>query len=111
MMGVMCPPDSSGPAVLERALISVAVGQEEPFEAAFSQAKEAIATADGFRWLELHRGIERPGVYLLLVGWDSIEAHTTGFRGSDRFLRWRELIGPYFAAPPDVEHYRPVVTR
>ena len=35
-----------------------------------------------------------------------------GFRESDLFVRWRELIGSYFAAPPEVEHYQaPVVTK
>jgi heme-degrading monooxygenase HmoA len=110
MMVPMAPAQSS-PVVLEHALISVGPGQQDRFEAAFGQARAVIAEAEGFRWLELHRGMEQPQTYLLLVGWDSLEAHTTGFRGSDRFLRWRELIGPYFATPPDVQHFRPVVTR
>jgi hypothetical protein len=35
-----------------------------------------------------------------------VEAHTVGFRSSERFQRWRALVGPFFAAPPAVEHYR-----
>lgn len=31
--------------------------------------------------------------------------HTRGFRESELFDRWRELIGPHFASPPEVDHY------
>ncbi|MGZ4613544.1 MAG: antibiotic biosynthesis monooxygenase family protein [Kineosporiaceae bacterium] len=94
--------------IVEHAVITVAPGREREFEAVFAEARLVISAAAGCRWVQLARGVERPSVYVLLVGWDSVEAHVTGFRGSDRFLRWRELIGPYFATPPDVEHLRVV---
>ena len=46
-----------------------------------------------------------PGRYVLLVDWDSVEAHTVGFRESAAFAEWRALIGPFFAKPPCVEHF------
>lgn len=91
--------------IVEHAELAVRAGREEEFEAAFRQAREVISQAGGFHWVELLRGVERPGVYLLLVGWDSVEAHTVGFRESGAFARWRELIGPFFASPPAVEHF------
>jgi heme-degrading monooxygenase HmoA len=98
--------------ILERALLAVQPDSELDFEAAMEQAKEVIAQARGFRSLRLRRGIERHSTYLLLIEWDSVEEHMQGFRESDLFVRWRELIGSYFAAPPEVEHYEaPVVTR
>jgi len=106
----MQTPAIAGP-VLERALITIRPGRESEFEAAFAEAKQVIASADGFGWLELHRGVEAPDVYLLLVCWQALEDHMQGFRESERFTRWRELIGPYFATPPDVQHYTPVVGR
>lgn len=42
---------------------------------------------------------------MLTVEWDSLEAHTVGFRQSPAFAEWRALIGPYFAEPPQVEHF------
>ncbi len=97
--------------VLEHAFVYVAEADAAAFEAAFAEAELVISRSPGFGWLELHRGVERPGVYLLLVAWDSLDDHLVGFRGSDRFTRWRELIGPYFASPPDVEHVVAVVGR
>jgi hypothetical protein len=42
---------------------------------------------------------------VLLVEWDSVEAHLENFRDSERFPAWRARIGPYFANPPLVEHF------
>jgi heme-degrading monooxygenase HmoA len=91
--------------IVEHAELAVTAGREGEFEAAFAEARKVISQARGFHWAELLRGVERPGVYLLLVGWESVEAHNVGFRGSAAFARWRELIGPFFASPPDVEHF------
>lgn len=98
--------------ILEQALFAVTPGSEEEFEAALARATEVIAQAKGFRSLKLLRGVERPSTYLLLNEWETVEDHMVGFRESELFVRWRELIGPYFAATPDVEHFaEPVVTR
>ena len=76
------------------------------------QAKEVVSQAEGFRSLKLLRGIEQPSTYALLIEWDTVEDHMQGFRESDLFVRWRELIGSYFAAAPEVDHYEaPVVTK
>jgi heme-degrading monooxygenase HmoA len=95
--------------ILERAIFAVKSGSEHDFEAAMAQAKEVIAQAKGFHSFRLQRGIEQPSTYLLLIEWDSVEDHMQGFRESELFVRWRELIGTYFAAAPAVEHYNAAV--
>ncbi len=98
--------------ILEQAIFVIDQGSEMEFESAMEQAKEVIAQAAGFRSLTLHRSVERPSTYLLLNEWETVEDHMVGFRESDRFKRWRELIGPFFAADPQVEHFEsPVVAR
>jgi heme-degrading monooxygenase HmoA len=97
--------------VVEHAELTVEEGREEEFREVFAKAREVLAEADGFRWAELLRGEERPGTFLLLVGWDSVDAHTVGFRRSELFPRWRALVGPFFAAPPVVEHFHEVGPR
>jgi heme-degrading monooxygenase HmoA len=98
--------------ILEQAVLTITPGSEGEFEAAIDQAKEVIAKAHGFRSLKLLRGLEQPSTYLLLNEWETLQDHMVGFRESELFLRWRELIGPYFASPPVVEHFgAAVVTR
>jgi heme-degrading monooxygenase HmoA len=91
--------------VLEVALIDVLPGQEEAFAVAYGKGHEALATTPGCRSVRMTRGIESPSSFVLLVEWDSVEAHIENFRNSERFTTWRGLIGQYFAAPPVVEHF------
>ena len=91
--------------IMETATISVVPGREEEFLAALEQAKAVLAAAEGWREIHVHRGIERPSVFLLAIGWETLEDHTVGFRGGELFTQWRGIIGPFFAEPPQVEHW------
>ena len=91
--------------ILESAIMSVAPGREEEFLAALEQAKNVLAEAPGWQDIRVHRGIERPSTFLIEITWATLEDHTEGFRGSDLFVRWRELIGPHFDGTPVVEHF------
>jgi heme-degrading monooxygenase HmoA len=90
--------------VLEYGLIEITPGAEDDFVDAYRRARPILASTPGCRSVRLTRGVESPSRFVLLVEWDSIEAHEQNFRGSSRFTKWRELIGPYFASPPVVEH-------
>jgi heme-degrading monooxygenase HmoA len=94
-----------GSMVLEVALIDVRAGDEEAFASAYGKAHETLAGTPGCRGVRMTRGIESPSRFVLLVEWDSVEAHLENFRGTERFTTWRGLIGPYFAQPPVVEHF------
>ncbi|HCT75425.1 MAG TPA: antibiotic biosynthesis monooxygenase [Micromonosporaceae bacterium] len=91
--------------VLEVALIDIKPGEEEAFAAAYRKGHETLATTPGCRNVRMTQGIESPARFVLLVEWDSVEAHVENFRNSERFVTWRGLIGQYFAAPPVVEHF------
>lgn len=74
------------------------------FEAAVLKAKPVFIADPGCQSMHLERVIEEPGSYRLVVVWDSVEAHTEGFRKSPAFTQWRELAGPFFTEPPQVVH-------
>jgi heme-degrading monooxygenase HmoA len=94
--------------VLEIAEFTVRAGHEDEFAAAYRKAVALIEATEGFRSARMTRGIESPTRFVLLVEWDSVQAHTVGFRQSDRYPGWRELISPYFASDPHVEHFRDI---
>jgi quinol monooxygenase YgiN len=96
--------DEPQSGVLEIAEIDINPGSESQFEQAVAQAAAHFRASHGCRSLTLLRSAEHPSRYRLVVGWDSIEAHTEIFRNSDGFQKWRALAGPHFAAPPRVEH-------
>ncbi|MEP6842383.1 MAG: antibiotic biosynthesis monooxygenase [Pseudolysinimonas sp.] len=95
--------------ITEHAVLSVIPGQEAGFEAAFAEAEPLISSMPGFVDLSLSRSLESPSQYLLLVAWDSIEAHTVGFRGSPEYERWAELLHRFYEPFPVVEHFVEVV--
>ena len=94
--------------VLEIAEVNVLPGQEDAFVAAYREGVALIRSSPGFRAIRTTRGIESPARFVLLVEWDDLEAHTVGFRESERFTRWRALISPFFDGPPRVEHFADV---
>jgi quinol monooxygenase YgiN len=95
--------------ITEIAQIEIRPGREEEFEAAVTQALPLFLAADGCDGVDLHRSVEHPTRYRLMVRWETVEHHTVAFRASEGFTRWRALVGPHFAAPPQVEHVRSVL--
>ena len=94
--------------VLEVALIDITPGREQDFAAAYARAKSILATTPGLRSVRMTQGIETPSRFVLLVEWDTVEAHDENFRATERFGQWRGMIGPYFANPPHVEHFNDI---
>src|SRR5258708_6822036 len=96
--------EAATPMVTEIAQIDVKPGTEKDFEAAVAKARAAFGRSKGFHGFELHRSIEKPQRYRLMVKWETLENHTVDFRGSENFAEWRGLVGQDFASPPEVEH-------
>ena len=93
--------------ILEVADIRILPGQQAAFESAARHGIETvIAQAKGFMSYEIRSSIESPERYLLLLTWNTLEAHTVSFRGSPAHAQWRSLVAKYFAQPPFVEHFR-----
>jgi heme-degrading monooxygenase HmoA len=91
--------------ITEQATLDVTPGREAEFESAFAEAKAIIASMPGFQSLKLHRCIEMPSRYLLLVSWDRLEDHTEGFRMSPEYQEWRRLLHHFYDPFPTVEHF------
>jgi heme-degrading monooxygenase HmoA len=94
--------------VVEIAEFRVPPGAEDEFVLAYLGVRGVLTGTEGCRSARLTRGMETPNRFVLLVEWDSVEAHERNFRGSDRFRTWRGALGPFFVADPHVEHFRDV---
>ena len=92
--------------ILEFADIRIQPGQQSAFDEAIVRGIETvISRAKGFRGYKVNKGIETPERYLLMIFWETLENHTVDFRGSAAFGEWRAIVGPFFAQPPQVEHF------
>lgn len=94
--------------IVEIVEIDILEGHAADFEAAVAKAAPLFQNSRGCRSFALNRSIEKPQLYRLNVGWDTVEDHMVHFRESEAFLGWRALVGPHFANPPRVEHVNSV---
>lgn len=94
--------------ILEGAALQVRPGQEAAFEDAFREAEAIIAAMPGYRSHELQKCLEHQGLYLLLVRWDSVDAHEEGFRKSPGYQEWKRLLHHFYDPFPTVLHYQRV---
>ena len=96
--------------ILEVADIHIPPGKQSEFDEAIARGlRTVVGKAQGVRSFQVHKGIESPERYVLLIQWETLEAHTVGFRQSPLFAEWRAIVGPFFAKPPVVEHFNLLV--
>ena len=92
--------------ILEIADIRIPPGQQAAFDDAIQRGLTTVVSqAKGFRGFKVNKGIESPERYVLMIFWDTLEDHTVGFRQGPLFAQWRAIVGPFFAQPPQVEHF------
>ena len=92
--------------ILEVAVLHIKRGLSIEFEANFQKAKEIISSMEGYISHTLKKCIEEEDKYLLLVNWESIEAHKTGFRKSEKYKHWKSLLHHFYEPFPKVEYYK-----
>lgn len=93
--------------ILEVAQLYVKPGQEETFEAAMREAQHIIMKAKGYRSHTLHRCVETPSKYVLLVQWETVDNHMIDFRQSADYQEWKQRLHRFYDSFV-VEHYEAV---
>jgi heme-degrading monooxygenase HmoA len=91
--------------VLEQALLHVRCGEERAFEESLAKARPLISVSPGFIGMEVRPALEKTGTYLLLVQWSSVDDHKVGFRTSERYQAWRELLHHFYEPMPSIMYF------
>ncbi len=91
--------------ILEVAILTIKSGLSGEFENAFRKASHIIASMPGYLSHELQKCIEVEDRYLLLVRWETLEAHTIGFRQSPDYQLWKQRLHHFYDPFPVVEHF------
>lgn len=78
------------------------------FEQAFAQVQAIISAMPGHVSHQLQRCLEVPDKYVLLVHWQTLEAHTIGFRQSAQYQHWRLMLHDFYQPFPVVEYFESV---
>lgn len=87
------PSRGASPAsVLEIAIVTAIVGEEEGLAAAYPAALTVVLEHSGARRGTVRRQVEDPRTFALLIEWDSVAAHHD-FGGSKLLQRFRAELG------------------
>ncbi|WP_242202694.1 antibiotic biosynthesis monooxygenase family protein [Aestuariivivens insulae] len=92
--------------ILEVAILNIKQGLSEAFENNFHKAQHIISSMKGYVSHELKKCVEQDDKYILLVNWETIEDHETGFRRSEQYQEWKALLHHFYDPFPTVEHYK-----
>lgn len=92
--------------VLEVAILELKAGRSEDFEKSFSEASKIIASQKGYISHQIKKCLEQEDKYILLVEWETVEDHEIGFRQSEDYQQWKQLLHHYYEPFPVVEHYQ-----
>ena len=95
--------------ILEIAEITIQDGTQAEFEAKLKQGLATYtAKTDGYINHTIQHCMENTTFYMLMIEWESLEAHTVNFRQGPNYEAYRALISPFFDSPPLVRHYERV---
>lgn len=91
--------------VLEVAILNLKKGLSDEYEETFIEASKIISSMKGYINHELKKCVEQEDQYILLVNWETIEDHEVGFRESEEYQEWKNLLHRFYDPFPVVEHY------
>lgn len=92
--------------ILETAILTIKPNMHQEFEDAFKKASTVITSVPGYISHDLQRCIEIENQYLLLVKWQTLEAHTIGFSQSEQLHTWKKLLYHFYDSTPTIKHYQ-----
>jgi len=97
--------------ILELAILYIKDELENQFEKDFERAGKYISSIQGYAGHTLQKCMEQKNKYILLVNWETVEAHTVAFRESSQYPEWKKLLHHYYDPFPVVEHYETVIDK
>jgi quinol monooxygenase YgiN len=97
-------------AVWEISQITVAdEGARAEFESAVQASLPALMRAEGCLDVRLLRAVDREGLFLFCILWESIEHHTEIFTKTETFAKMGAAITPFVSAPSAMFHAAVVI--
>lgn len=94
-------------SVVELTRLRANAGDEAELVANLADGARIIASGDGCRGVEVLRGVEAPGEVVLVVEWDTVEAHRA-FHATDLFQHYRATMVEILAEAPSGGHFERV---
>lgn len=91
--------------VVEVVMLRLRESCTDGFEAVMREALVHLRGATGYGGHTFGPCVEEPGLFMLVIRWRSLQAHTVEFRRSEQHARWQSLLAPHVAPDPSVRHF------
>lgn len=98
-------PSQGDRPVIEVVVLALRNTGSEEFAGVMSGAIAHLCRAPGYLAHSFGPCAEEAGMFLLLVWWQSIEAHVVDFRQSADHVLWRSLLQSHLQSEPWVRHF------
>jgi len=90
--------------LVERAELLIKEGAAEEFaERMAASGLDLLSGIDGVKAVSFGRGVENPGKFMLLIEWQSMDAHLA-FKKDPKYAQFRALLAP-FTIGGSMEHF------
>ena len=96
--------------ILEVIRYLVPADRQSDFEEAYARAANILSRSPFCLKYTLTRSKKETARYLLLIEWESAEAHLEGFRRSADFREFFQLVKPFYNLLEEMEHYETIMT-
>jgi quinol monooxygenase YgiN len=80
------------------------------FEEAYAAAGDHLRASPYCLSYQVIHGDEEPNHYIVVIHWTSKEEHLQGFRKSEEFKSFFNLVKPFFNNIEEMKHYHPSKT-
>ena len=90
--------------VIERLEFEVIAGRVEEFVKFVQDTRGILDNSKGCRAFQYGRGVENPGKVILLVTWESIEAHAEA-KKPEAYVEWSKKFATFLGGRPAMEHF------
>jgi quinol monooxygenase YgiN len=84
---------------------TIADGERNSFEAAYSTAGTILQSSPYCLGYEIIHGTDEPANYIVRIHWTSVEDHLNGFRKSKEFMAFFDLVKPFYNDIREMKHY------
>lgn len=80
--------------------------QRDNFEKAYTQAGQYLRVSEYCLGYEVIHGSEEPNHYIVIIHWTSEQDHLSGFRKSNDFRAFFNLVKPFYNNLEEMKHYK-----